>query len=96
MIGRRKKKRVWRIGVLLGLFTLLLLFFLPGHGIMHYRKLEKQSDALTRENQQLRKKNKELARKIDALKNDTDTIERVAREKYGLLKKNEEVYKFKQ
>jgi len=86
---------MWRIGIGLFVFLLLVIFFLPGHGLLHYRMLQKQRDSLARENALLLKKNEELTREIKLLKTDKQTLDRVAREKYGLLKKNEEVYEFK-
>lgn len=85
---------MWRIGLLLAFIAVFVLLFMPGHGIMHFRKLQKQRDAMVKENTFLRQQNEKLTGEIESLKNDAAAIEQVAREKHGLLKKNEEVYDF--
>lgn len=98
--GRRDRteittKAMWRIGLLLAFIGLLLLFFMPGRGLLHYRNLRKQAEALRTENQQLRDSNQKLDAEIKRLKTDDKYLEELARKEYGLLKKNEEVYEFK-
>lgn len=44
----------------------------------------------------LSRDNNELEAKIELLKQDTDYVEKVAREELGMIKKNEKVYKFKE
>ncbi|MDD4909735.1 MAG: septum formation initiator family protein [Candidatus Omnitrophica bacterium] len=80
--------------VLFGITFLLLIFFLPG-----YAKL-----------QDLRQKNKELAEKIIELKNENKKLalerkrieedpvylEKLAREKLGIVRKGEIVYKIEE
>ncbi|RZW27380.1 MAG: septum formation initiator family protein, partial [Desulfobulbaceae bacterium] len=50
-------------------------------------ELERQTEALI-------KSNEELQAEIERLKHDQAYLEQVAREKYGLLKKNERVFDF--
>ena len=80
--------------VLLGVvvFSLLFILFAPGRGLVPYRNLKKEVQVLDRDNKTLHQRNIELAQEIELLKNDKDYLEQLAREKYGLLKKNEEVY----
>lgn len=90
----REQKVMWRVTIYLVIFVMLILIFLPGHGILHYRKLLKQKDSIVRENERLEKKNRELTLEIEQLKSDNKVLEKIAREQHGLLKKNEEVYDF--
>ena len=43
----------------------------------------------------LQQRNLALAEEIERLKNDEAYLEHLAREKYGMLKKNEEIYELK-
>lgn len=98
--GRRERaevttKAMWRIGLLIASLGVLLLLFMPGRGLLHYRSVRKEAEALRLENQRLRKANQDLGAEITQLNTDEKYIEDLARKKYGLLKKNEEVYEFK-
>jgi len=57
-----------------------------------YYKIEKKSNILVEENKRLLQEKAALEKEIDLLMHDKIYLERVAREKYGMLKKNEEVY----
>ena len=89
---RRLIKRILLLVVVLGILWLL---FAPGRGLIHYHRLQKQIESLARENQSLTERNAELQHEIDQLQNDDAYLEELARKKYGLLKENESVYKFK-
>ncbi|WP_446009401.1 FtsB family cell division protein [Candidatus Electrothrix sp.] len=73
----------------LGFFFLL---FAPQCSLYSYYKIEKKSNRLAEENKRLRLEKAALEKEIDQLLHDKNYLEKVAREKYGLLKKNEEVY----
>jgi cell division protein FtsB len=70
----------------------LFLLFAPGRGLVPYHSLKKEVQALDRDNKTLQQRNVELAQEIERLKSDEGYLEQLAREKYGMLKKNEEVY----
>ena len=79
----------------LWLFTfavLILAFFLPSYTQMQDLKLKNQDY----ENQieELTKKNAKLREEKRLLMEDPDYFEKVAREKMGLVKENEVIYKF--
>ena len=91
-LNRREKKMPrWVLAAVI-VFSLLFILFAPGRGFFPYRNLKKEVQALDRDNKILHQRNIELAQEIELLKNDKDYLEQLAREKYGLLKKNEEVY----
>lgn len=64
----------------------------PEGGYMHYRKVHRQLQVLEQETIQLQAKNKELKQEIIQLKTDEANLEKVAREKYGLLREDERLY----
>lgn len=92
--NRQEKKILWALGLIVAAFFLLWILFAPGRGYFHYRKLQREITALTKENNQLEAKNAELTKDIKRLQSDDTYLEEVARKKHGLLKKNETVYEF--
>jgi len=82
--------------IILGLVIVSALWILlaPGTGV--YSLLRQRNKALELENQtrELRLVNEQLRAEIDRLNNDTAYLEQIAREKYGMLKKNERVFDF--
>lgn len=91
-LNKREKKILRWVLLSVVIFSLLFVLFAPGRGLISYRNLKKKVQALDRDNKILHQRNIELAQEIELLKNDPDYLEQLAREKYGLLKKNEEVY----
>ena len=90
--SRREKRAFTRIllaAVALGLFFSV---FAPDCGMYSYSTLKKKSNTLSEENKKLLQKNIELEKEIELLQDDKAYLEKVAREEYGMLKKNEEVY----
>ncbi|MBM9613052.1 septum formation initiator family protein [Desulfobulbus rhabdoformis] len=90
----RDKKMMWLLGSLIAIIFLLWILFAPGRGFIHYLKLNSEIQSLSEENSQLKTKNKELAENIKKLQLDNVYLEKVAREKHGLLKKDEMVFDF--
>jgi len=90
----REKKMLRRFGLVIVLLSLLALLFMPGRGVLHYRKIKRQVTELQQTNQRLEQDNKRLSEEIHRLKNDNDYIEELARKKYNMLRPNEEVYDF--
>ena len=90
----RDKKMMWLLGSVVVLFFLLWILFAPGRGFFHYLKLQREISSLTEENARLEARNVELTADIKRLQSDNAYLEQVAREKHGLLKKNEMVFEF--
>ncbi|MDO5673328.1 MAG: septum formation initiator family protein [bacterium] len=84
----------WVLTGLVLLLLLLWLLFAPGSGYLYYRSSRKELAAIQQENARLEQNNAALRREIERLKTDEAYIEKVAREKHGLLKKDERVYEF--
>ncbi|WP_457574185.1 FtsB family cell division protein [Desulfolithobacter sp.] len=93
-LTRYEKRRLRQIIVLVVVLVLLWVLFAPGGGYLQYRRLQKEIDTLTRENAALEEQNSRLRQEINRLQRDEDYLEELARKKYGLLKKNEEVFDF--
>ena len=88
------RKMLWLLGAAVAVLLVLWFLFAPGRGYLHYRKLHREVENLTRENSRLEAQNAELVKDIRRLKSDEAYIEDVARKKHGLLKKDEMVYDF--
>jgi len=91
-LNKREKKILNRVILGAIILSVLFLLFAPGRGLFPYRSLKKEVQTLNQENRTLKQNNVELAQEIERLKNDEAYLEQLARDKYGLLKKNEEVY----
>jgi len=64
-------------------------------GVMNYRTVQKQLQAVQDENLKLSAENKQLKIEIEKLKSDPTYLEELARKDYGLIKKNEVIFDFK-
>ncbi len=89
-----QENRLLKIIIVLIIGAVLWLLFAPGTGVYSLIKLRSRTAALERQTETLIKSNEELKTEIERLKNDDAYLEKVAREKYGLLKKNERVFDF--
>ncbi len=94
-LNNREKRALRRIILAVVVLGVLFLVFAPGRGLLSHRKMKKEIQALVRDNRTLQHRNVQLAEEIERLKNDESYLEQLAREKYGLLKKNEEVYELR-
>ena len=88
-----KEKRIFRRVLLTFLLAgSVFLLLAPRCSLYSYYKMEKKSNRLVEENKRLLEEKAALEKEIDLLLHDKTYLEKVAREKYGMLKKNEEVY----
>ncbi len=90
-----ERRLIRRVLLLCSAAGILWLLFAPGWGLVHYNRLQNRVETLARENRTLEERNAELRKEIERLQNDDSYLEEVARKKYGLLKENETVYKYK-
>lgn len=86
--------RVKKIIAVIVFLSLLWLFFAPGLGIVSYIKKKAELKRVENEAANLKKANVKLQDEIDNLLTDPVYLEKLAREKYDLLKPNEKVYDF--
>ena len=73
------------------LLGLVVVSQLGENGIISWLHLRGELAGLEREVETLEAANAELRRQLDALANDPETLERIAREKYNMRAKGEEV-----
>ena len=69
-------------------------FLLGNMGILKYFKMLKTEHQISNEIQVLIHENEQIRKQVDLLKSDPMTIERIARQQLGLVKKGELVYRF--
>jgi len=90
-IVKNPKRRIIIIGVSIIMIFFALVIF-SGYGLLNRFTLEYKRITLNREISEKIKLSDSLKNEIELLKSDPATIERIAREKYGMKRKNEEVY----
>eukprot|EP01107_Rhizomastix_libera_P001843 TRINITY_DN13183_c0_g1_i1.p2 TRINITY_DN13183_c0_g1~~TRINITY_DN13183_c0_g1_i1.p2 ORF type:complete len:107 (+),score=0.12 TRINITY_DN13183_c0_g1_i1:1004-1324(+) len=86
---RKSRKLILGFGVFL--LTFLVLFF-SDHGIFKRISLEAKRRELVEKYDAEKLKKDSILKVIEKLKTDTLEIERIAREKYGMVKPGEEVF----
>jgi len=89
-----QENRLLKIIIALIVVAVLWLLFAPGTGVYSLIKLRGKTAQLEQQTEELTKSNEKLRAEIERLKHDQAYLEKVAREKYGLLKKNERVFDF--
>ena len=77
--------------ILLAILIILLIIYLPGYSKL--QGLRAKNRALLSSIEQLKNENSELAHQIERLKDDPFYIEKKARDKMGIVKKGEIIYK---
>jgi cell division protein FtsB len=89
-----EKRQLIYIGVFLTVLLLLWVLIAPKKSALHLLQAQKKLEAIQAANTKLEEENKSLRQEIDRLKHDPTYLEEKARKEYGLLKKNEMIYKF--
>ncbi len=87
----------WNILVLIGICInvyLLLSFFFGEMGHFNATKIRAMHQKIQTEVASLQAENRQLAHRVEALRHDEAAIERLARERLGLVKSGELVYEF--
>ncbi len=74
-------------------FTIIILVFFPGsHGTLQLIKLKIKEHKLLKQKKELQEQNLSLKNQRDSLSTDSKAIEKIAREKYNMVKKGEDIY----
>ena len=89
-----QQNRLLKIILALVVLSMLWILFAPGTGVYSLLKLRNQALELEKQTRELAEINQSLREEIHRLKNDPVYLEQIAREKYGMLKKNERVFDF--
>jgi cell division protein FtsB len=89
-----QKKKLIGIGVCLAIVAFLWVIFAPHMGVYSLFRQRSKLSQLQVENVEIKEKNVFLQKEIERIQNDPEYFEKVARDKYGLLKDNEMVFEF--
>jgi len=93
VLQRLNRKKRTRNLILFGLVTLIIIFFVSGpRGSYQLLKFTYQKHTLEMEIEQLQRKKAELENIKKKIETDPAYIEKIAREKYKMKKKDEQVY----
>ncbi len=87
-----QNRKILLIAGIIALIILLWLTFSPWGAISYFR-LERELGEAKNRNRELTESNRAMTSEIDRIKNDSTYLEKVARDQYGLLRKNEVVFK---
>jgi cell division protein FtsB len=88
-----RRRVYWAIGILLALYILIPLL-VGDMGVVKYFKMRQTYDRLQQDVQNLSKENEKIETRIKALRSDPETIERIARDRLGLVRAGEVIYQF--
>jgi len=89
-----KKTRFYIIAAVVVIGTLYLLF--NSYGVVKYAKVKSELEDLNTRITQLEEENRKLESEIDSLKRNVPAkIEKIAREKYDMIRPNEKKIEFK-
>jgi cell division protein FtsB len=90
--NRREQRILARIVLAMFLLALLLLALLPNRSLYAYLRVREKISTVTADNERLHHETAQLRYEVQRLQEDLKYLEQIAREKYGMLKPNEEVY----
>lgn len=79
--------------IIAALILLALQDIFGNHGVLAMRRSQKEAAAVQKEIQQLNEENQQLQNRVQSLKSDPATIERIAREEMGLARPGEYIFK---
>jgi cell division protein FtsB len=91
-LNQREKRALVRILSAAALSALLFFFFAPHCGLRAYWLIQEKNEKLAQDNSGLAQENMRLKKEISRIQHDDRYLEQIAREKYNMLRKNEEVY----
>jgi len=87
------QRKLFRTLILFGLAILIIIFLFGDHGIYQLYKIKTQRKITQNRIEELKIERELLDNEKIRLETDLDYIERLAREKYRMAKKNEKVFK---
>tara|TARA_B110000444_G_C18703602_1_gene530206 strand:+ start:315 stop:641 length:327 start_codon:yes stop_codon:yes gene_type:complete len=79
--------------VLLIVFVLSIIFIFGDHGLLELYKLKRKSSQVQNYIEALRTEKKQALKEKNKLENDLEYIEKLAREKYKMVKPGEKIFK---
>lgn len=93
-ITPEQQNKIFKVTAVLVFCALLWVLFSPQTGLYSFFKQKGQLERLQQKTVELQQQNEVLKKDIERLKNDPEYLENFAREKHGMMKKNERVYDF--
>lgn len=90
--NRREQRVLARVVLAMLLLALLLLALMPGRSLYSYLRVQGKISAVAADNERLLQETAQLRHGVHRLQHDLKYLEQIAREKYNMLKPNEEVY----
>ena len=81
------------VGAAVSVLALALVAY-GSSGLLRVWQMKREVETLEREIVTLRGETEDLARSVDRLRSDPETIEKIAREEFGLVRPGERVLKF--
>ncbi len=95
LAGIRKKRRtiLWMAGGFVALYFIFSFLF-SDLGFIKYIKMRTTNNKLKEEINRLEEENRRLKKEAGALRSDPEHIEKLARERLGLVKEGEIVYQY--
>ena len=94
-VARNASKNKKRTALIVALFLLLLYFLFDNKGIITRLRLESEQTEWEEKLRADSAETKHLQEQIKALEGDKKTIEKTAREKYGMKREGETIYQVK-
>ena len=93
--GERRRRRITRVALALVLGVALYYAVFGGeYSVFELRRLSQRVELEQARLDSLRLEVDSLEARADSLENDSATIERIARERYGMIKPGERLYRF--
>ena len=92
LIEKMKQNKL-RSAIIFGGIIVFLYIFFNNSGVLQRIRLEMQKKEVMEKIQSAEEEQKKLKDQSKALEGDPKAIEKVAREKYGMVRENEKVYK---
>lgn len=81
--------------ILVVIFIVLLIFLFNNKGLIQRFKIENEKDELIEKIEAAKNEQQNLKKEIKELESNPEKIEKIAREKYGMIKPGEKVYRVK-
>ena len=94
--GFLRKKVLKRLFILLVSLLIFYFYFVGDYGFLRLLSLKNEKESLILETKRLQAQNMDMEMEIEKLKKNLFCIEKIARERYGMAKKDELIYKFVQ
>ena len=88
-------RRLLLFGGLLALLAFTWIAFFDSHSLLKRYRWHQQYEAVSAENQSLREQIQALDKKLDEPLSD-ETVERIAREEYGMKRPGETIYRIRE